>query len=227
MLRSMKSVKNSARDGGNPKKVWRWFDVPLIFVVTILIIAALLSAWESWTGSEAGEDLLALFIGAGLGAGVLIGALWRHVGLRELGFRGAQTRWWRLALLMAALWVPLRTLSVLSEPFSWMVLSHVRFQDAALNVLAVLVFAPLGEELFYRGVIYRWLRQLMPFGFALILSAFLFTAAHWSGYPVHLGLVFASGLLYAWFFERSGSLLPGMLIHALVNLVASLLTLGH
>ena len=213
------------------EKVWRWFDVPLILLSAVLAAAAVLILTEGLNAQTDDPNLLALSIGAGFCAGVLLGALWRRVGLGRLGLRGAGARWWGTALLVAALWVPLRQLPTLLDgaSFSWLALAHARPQDVVLGILAAVVLAPLGEELFYRGVLYRWLRQIVPLGIALGLSALLFTAVHWSGdllHPSGLALVFGSGLLYAWLFERSGSLLPGLLVHVLVNLAGLLLLLG-
>ncbi len=211
------------------RATWRWFDVPLILLVGVLGAAVVLIAGESVSPGAAGNpDLFALCVGAGLCAGVLAGALWRRVGPRALGLRGARSRWWWTALLVAALWAPLRVLPFENlSSFSPSALFQARPGDVAFSILAAAMLVPLGEELFYRGVLYRWLRSLVPLWPALALSAALFAAAHWSGHPLQAMLVLGSGLLYAWLFERSGSLLPGILVHALVNLSALLLTLAR
>jgi membrane protease YdiL (CAAX protease family) len=91
----------------------------------------------------------------------------------------------------------------------------------AVALLEFVVFAPVVEEITFRGVLFGTLRRRFPFAPAAAISAGIFAIAH--GYGV-LGFtsVLWSGLLWAWVYERTGSLLPGMLAHALNNLLVCL-----
>ena len=95
---------------------------------------------------------------------------------------------------------------------------------AALLVGAVVV-APVFEELAFRGLFYATLRRRLGVGAAAAVTAGVFALAH--GYGVTgFATVFTSGLLWAWAYERTGSLLPGIGAHALNNLgVAAALAL--
>jgi membrane protease YdiL (CAAX protease family) len=53
------------------------------------------------------------------------------------------------------------------------------------------------------------------------MSAAIFAAAHGYGVIGFLS-VWWSGILWAWVYERTGSLLPGMVAHATNNLFVSL-----
>ena len=77
------------------------------------------------------------------------------------------------------------------------------------------------EEIVFRGLLFATLRRRFGTGAAAVLSASIFAIAH--GYGV-LGFaaVFWSGLLWAFAYERTGSLLPSMAAHAADNLTASL-----
>lgn len=81
--------------------------------------------------------------------------------------------------------------------------------------IAVVAIAPLSEELFFRGLIFRGLRgywRLLP---ALAVSGLLFGAFH-GNVSVLVPFAFI-GALFAWGYERSGSLWIPILAHALVN----------
>jgi len=94
---------------------------------------------------------------------------------------------------------------------------------AGIQFLAVLVIglvAPLAEEIVFRGVTYRGLRRRLAFIPAAALSAFLFSLAHVD--LQHALQLFAIGVILAWTTERSGSILPGMILHAGVNLMSLL-----
>jgi len=90
-----------------------------------------------------------------------------------------------------------------------------------LTVFDTVVLTPVFEEIVFRGLLFATLRRRFGVGSAAVLSAAIFAVAH--GYGV-LGFaaVFWSGLLWAWAYERTGSLLPSMAVHAADNLMASL-----
>lgn len=74
---------------------------------------------------------------------------------------------------------------------------------------------PFTEELLYRGLVQPKLEQVISSTEALIVQAALFSAAHLS--PVILVTHFGMGLALGWVRRRSGSLFPGILLHAAWN----------
>lgn len=90
-----------------------------------------------------------------------------------------------------------------------------------VSLIEYVVFAPIFEELAFRGLLFAILRRKFRFVPAALISAGIFGVAH--GYGV-LGLVSVcwSGVLWAWIYEKTGSLLPGMLAHAINNLLVCL-----
>jgi membrane protease YdiL (CAAX protease family) len=94
----------------------------------------------------------------------------------------------------------------------------------ASDALDSIVVAPIAEEILFRGVLYGTLRlRLAPLPSA-ILSAAVFAGAHGYG-AVGTASVFVSGVLWALAYERTRSLLPGMLAHAAGNLLATVIVL--
>lgn len=88
--------------------------------------------------------------------------------------------------------------------------------EAALILGSLLLAAPVCEEIFFRGLLpWLWRRHVGSRG-VLWGPAALFAAAH--GSPGLLPLLFLLGLALGWCRERSGSLLPGMVLHLCVNL---------
>jgi CAAX protease family protein len=90
-----------------------------------------------------------------------------------------------------------------------------------LTILDTVVLTPIFEEIVFRGLVFATLRRRFGVPGAAVLSAGIFAIAH--GYGV-LGFaaVFWSGLLWAWAYERTRSLLPSIASHAADNLMASL-----
>lgn len=90
-----------------------------------------------------------------------------------------------------------------------------------MTIFDTVVLTPVFEEIVFRGLLFATLRRRFAVLPAAALSAALFAVAH--GYGV-LGFaaVFWSGFLWAWSYERTGSLLPSIAAHAADNLMASL-----
>jgi len=86
----------------------------------------------------------------------------------------------------------------------------------ASSLVETIVFAPVFEEIVFRGLFFATLRRRFGFVASALISASVFAVAH--GYGL-LGFasVLWSGILWAWVYERSGSVLPGILAHMLNN----------
>jgi membrane protease YdiL (CAAX protease family) len=90
----------------------------------------------------------------------------------------------------------------------------------AASTIDGVVWAPIFEELAFRGLLYPTLRLRLPPWPAALLSAALFGVAH--GYGLQgFAAVTWSGMIWALGYERTRSLLPGMLAHAASNLMAT------
>jgi membrane protease YdiL (CAAX protease family) len=87
--------------------------------------------------------------------------------------------------------------------------------DPWLVVVAIVVFAPIAEELFFRGIVFNaWLREAGRI-WAYVGSAALFAAIHLS--LESLLPIFLLGLALAWVYQRTGTLLAPITMHATVN----------
>ena len=89
---------------------------------------------------------------------------------------------------------------------------------AASSVIEYVLVAPAVEEVIFRGLLYATLRRRFQMPIAAAVSAALFAGAHGYGW---LGFVsvFWSGIIWAWAYEKTGSLLPGMVAHGLNNML--------
>jgi membrane protease YdiL (CAAX protease family) len=87
-------------------------------------------------------------------------------------------------------------------------------------VFATAVLAPVCEEVFFRGALYSAMRKGLGRNRALLLNALAFALLHfkWQG----LLSLFALGLIFAWLYEETDSVYPGMLAHAINNVVVLL-----
>jgi membrane protease YdiL (CAAX protease family) len=92
----------------------------------------------------------------------------------------------------------------------------------ALTVFAVVVLAPIGEELLFRGLLLRALVRRIRFWPAAIVTSLLFTAAHADAYllwPRAIALA-GTGVVLAWLYRWRGYW-ASVTAHASVNIVAA------
>jgi membrane protease YdiL (CAAX protease family) len=93
----------------------------------------------------------------------------------------------------------------------------------AITVFSLVVLAPLGEELLFRGLLLRGLVRRLRFWPAAIISSLLFASAHPDSYilwPRAIALAL-TGLALAWLYRRRGYM-ASVTAHATVNTVAAI-----
>ena len=87
-------------------------------------------------------------------------------------------------------------------------------------VLVPVLSAPFFEEIFFRGVLYKVLRSYVNAPLTILLTALLFSSVHAGLYQ---GInIFALGLVLAYLVEKTGSIIPSIVLHFLINLTAML-----
>ncbi len=90
---------------------------------------------------------------------------------------------------------------------------------AALSVIALGVITPIAEEIFFRGFVVRGLANRWGMPAAVVGSAAVFALLHFQ--PGVILPVFVTGTLLAALYWYTGSIWPGILVHAGQNLVAT------
>jgi membrane protease YdiL (CAAX protease family) len=86
-----------------------------------------------------------------------------------------------------------------------------------LQILMIAIAAPLSEELSFRGFFFGGLRARMPALAAALISGALFGLLHAPGGIGVVPQLFAFGTILALLYEKTGSIVPGMLLHILNN----------
>lgn len=103
------------------------------------------------------------------------------------------------------------------------------YAGQALFFLGAAVLAPIGEEVLFRGYLFGSLRRLagdsrtgiaIAYGVSALVFALSHSLAATEGIVGLLVPSFLIGLVFAWGFDRSGSLIPAIVAHAINNGVA-------
>ena len=99
-----------------------------------------------------------------------------------------------------------------------------------LMLITTVVLAPIAEECFFRGLLFRGVYDRSPF-LAWVLSVGLFAVGHVAGYIgtyslpellVSLLTYIPAGIILNVTYRRSGSIISPIIAHAIINLMAAL-----
>ncbi len=148
--------------------------------------------------------------------------LWRRVSWVELGLKRFDSKVLSLGcgllvlvylvtvinnLLMIALGVVVQA-EVITEMFNEM-------DSPFIFAFSTVILAPITEELFFRGFLFKGLREKYGWVNALMFSSIIFALFH--GQLATLLPTFMLGALFAYMVQKTGSVLPGMLLHFSIN----------
>ncbi|MFM9149381.1 MAG: lysostaphin resistance A-like protein, partial [Solirubrobacterales bacterium] len=92
-----------------------------------------------------------------------------------------------------------------------------QFGPLGFQILLIVFLAPFAEEIAFRGLLFGGLRRRLPMIPAALIGGLFFGLLHfstgWSAVPV---LIFL-GTLFAILYEKTGSLWPPIILHAINN----------
>jgi len=92
----------------------------------------------------------------------------------------------------------------------------------AAQVLLIAVAAPISEEVCFRGMLYGGLRERLPRIPAALIGGLVFGGLHALTGITAVPPLIVFGFLLCLLYERTGSIVPGILLHMLNNSVALL-----
>ncbi len=219
-----------------PPGIWRTWSRGQIFFGGLLLLMLDFSLQILVYGLR--EDLfLPVLLGSALGVVVPCMFIARlHGGSLRTEFHVgpvAPTDALRAALFAFAAAVPLSWLTALSLRVHPMPEDHLQFFTShlptapaaiALSAFAVIVVAPLAEELLFRGVLYRLSRGLWGSLPAAVISALCFTLVH--GEPWYFFGLLALGFLLAFLYEMTRSITVCWITHGTHNAISFWLLLA-
>jgi uncharacterized protein len=144
---------------------------------------------------------------------------WADLGIQRLSpsqIRESAVAFLILRALSIVVSANLYRLGVASTQAESFVPSAVTVPTALATLFFVGVLVPFAEEAFFRGVLYRWLRDKWSPAVGMIVSSLIFGIVHVQPATVINATLLGFGL--AWLYERHKSLWSCTLVHALSNL---------
>lgn len=101
---------------------------------------------------------------------------------------------------------------------------------AAVSVVLAVLVAPIVEELFFRGIVFRSVRDRRGFWAGAIVSGLLFGLVHyvpaaWQDTMLLQSIMVFTGIGLAWIYERRGNLVANIAAHMAFNTIGIILIL--
>jgi membrane protease YdiL (CAAX protease family) len=144
------------------------------------------------------------------------------VALRRLGVRPLERSAlkWMAAAVGAYLLFSAAYVAIVGEPKQKDIAES--FGAVPVQVLLIVVAAPISEEVCFRGMLFGGLRRSMPRLAAALVSGLIFGGLHALTGISAVPPLIAFGFILALLYEKTGSILPGIVLHMLNNAVALL-----
>jgi hypothetical protein len=167
-------------------------------------------------GTALGFLMVPMAIAAQRGADSF-GEVLRRLGVRA--FRPKALLWMLAAIVVYLLFATLYS-ALIVEPHQKDIAEG--FGPIGVQVLLIAILAPISEEVCFRGMLFGGLRERLPRLAAALLSGFIFGGLHATTGVTAVPPLMVFGLLLALLYERTGSIVPGIMLHVLNNVVALL-----
>lgn len=222
------------RPGGLPYANWGpWTSV---FGVVIALLAGVVLAIPFAIAGSTGHNELNTFGNIGVQAMTELGFLLTpmaiaaqhgastvalilaRLGLRR--FRIPAALKWMGALILAYLVFNAFYVALFGEPHQEDIAEG--FGPVPVQVLLIVILAPISEEICFRGMLYGGLRTKLGVLPAALIGGLIFGALHALTGVTAVPPLIVFGFLLCLLYEKTGSLVPGMALHMLNNSVALL-----
>jgi membrane protease YdiL (CAAX protease family) len=205
----------------NPPAPWSANDTWLGLFILVAVVALTLGL-QIFLSTESVSQFILVIFEFLLLVPIAVIFLWRNVKWTELGIRRFQ---WRDVALGCGLLIAIYVIVIINN-LIMLALGVITQAEAIFEVLGNLespvlfvivgvILAPVLEELFFRGFVFKGLREKYGWKAALVISSAIFSVFHLQ--VATLLPMFLLGGLFAYLYQRTESVFPGMIMHFLVN----------
>ena len=223
-----------------PAATWRWWEAILVYVVIAIFFGALVAL-----------PLLRLIRSKGLAELTTSAAIAAaNVGLLVLWLHRFHPMWRRIIGLPRRVWPEVRAgigfglllypgivfgvgiivtalleaLAVEDVSAPRQIPAHLSAVGVAVSIGYAVVIAPIHEELFFRGILFRSLRDRYGFGIGAVGSGAAFGLIHyvpgaWYSTVLLISVMVVTGFALAYLYERRGNIVAIVVAHATFNVI--------
>jgi uncharacterized protein len=234
-------IEGTGSQGNDKENVWHWLDFVMIIagiVIFFLCGSTLYALYMQLTDAQF-SDLFKPSIATSLvlatlefialaGSVYIFGMRRKGLNWKNVGFRNLSIGWLLAVIGISVVVIPLSglisalTLVILDQPLinpqlDFLIPEGFNWISAVGMLILGGIAVPFAEELLFRGVIFKWLRDNWGLWPGILVSSLVFGIVH-----VEISVVVAAfvlGIILALVYEYSRSLWSAVLIHIINNSV--------
>lgn len=231
--------------GARPVAGWRWWEALGVYLIAVIVAGFATFPLLTVVHPPAVSRILTSVVADGLIIAVLLWWLNRfHAGWRaSIGFPPRAGPEVRIGIVFGILLYPVVAFGVGAVLVSLLQAISGKGVEAPqqlpssldglrlfLAIVLAVVAAPISEEFFFRGCLFRALRDRFGFVIGAVGSAIVFGLVHyipgqWQDSVLLMSVMVFTGIGLAFLYERRGNILASMVAHASFNVVALTLIL--
>jgi membrane protease YdiL (CAAX protease family) len=225
-----------------PRSTWRWWEAILVYMGGLLVAGFAAIPALALVKPEGTAEIVANIVFALVELAILVVWLQRfHPEWRAAMVFPSRSRFlpeigaglWRgIVLFLVVTYGVGLALTLLFDVIFGKTIStpeqlpaHLGGLGRSLAVLYAVGLAPIAEEFFFRGCLFRTLRDRHGFGIAAVASAFTFGLVHYVPAPfvdslLLMAVMVFTGLALAFIYDRRGTIVASMGAHMMFNAIA-------
>jgi uncharacterized protein len=236
-------LPSEGRADGPPKANWSWYEAVGVYVLALFLGGfAALPVFQAIRSEDLANVTASILVSLVVLVVLLLWLGRLHPGWREV-IRFPARVWpevrtgvvFGIALYPAIVFVVgvvftliLQAVSGHSVSAPEQVGTRLSWVGVTLTVFYAIVLAPAGEELFFRGILFRSIRDRHGFALGAIASGLAFGLVHyvpapWQDSLLLMSVMVCTGVALAWLHDRRGNLLANMVAHATFNVIGLVL----
>jgi membrane protease YdiL (CAAX protease family) len=222
-----------------PKATWRWWEALGVYLLVFFIAGfAVIPVFQLIDPEDLAAIVASLVASLVIVAGLVIWLQRTQPGWPAV--MGPPERWaseiragvvWALVLYPAVVFVVGSVVNLLLRAISGEIVrapeqipQHLSSFGIAVTLLYGTVVAPLGEEFFFRGVLFRSIRDRHGFWAGALGSSVVFGLIHYMPGPglnaiLLMTVMVFTGIGLAWIYERRGTIVAPMAAHVTFNVI--------
>lgn len=214
----------------------------LIIALYILAQALAVGAWLAYQGRPMSDLASIAYNGTALSVSVIVSMviglvaiyiavklkkdslLWDYLAIKPFSLSDLP-KWIGALIVMIGLATALIYFTPGNQNEAFMVDMYETAKPKWLLFLAVVIAAPVFEEAFFRGFLFKGMRNsVLGVVGTIVMTSACWAAIHMQYDYTYIAMIFALGVVFGLARHKTGTVMLPMLLHALYNLVAMLQT---
>lgn len=215
--------------------LWSLVAAPILAFILLMAASALVPSLKIWFPGQAGlESLLTFCVGICIILGIFMLVIRKSQDITTLGFRRFPVKPALLLVLAASILTAVLS-TIIPALLAYFIPNYDPTSDPGhlidetkwsmwwLMLLSTVIVAPIMEEVLFRGFLFPVFARRFGIIIGSVIVSMMFGLMHLS--LAATPLTFIAGLILCYMYVRFRSIVPGISLHVINNLIAAVMTM--